>query len=162
MNLRKYLESLNNNYFLLVFLTSSVVIMAFYYIQYVLGFEPCKLCNWQRMIYFILSPLALIIIFLKRYERQVIICFSFLLLISIIISTYHLLIEYGLVENIINCADLNNNIGNIDDLRKNLMGKINVPCEIVQFKFIFPLSAWNLLLSLLLLSVSFYSFLKRK
>ena len=58
-------------------------------------------------------------------------------------------IEYGYFENFLNCVSQDNNYNSVGELKSLIVGKINVPCEVNNFKFILSLSGWNFVVSLM-------------
>jgi len=82
-----------NSVLLLVLIVSIIALISAYFIQYVLGHQPCNLCLIERVPY----GLAIIIIFLtykfKQLEKKLIIILILLFLFSSILSIYHFGIE---------------------------------------------------------------------
>ena len=59
-----------NNIFLIVILAIiSLTIISALIIQYCLGHEPCKLCLYERIPYFLSVLLIIKILFIKKYEK---------------------------------------------------------------------------------------------
>ena len=134
----------------LIFIISVVALSSAFFIQYVLGHQPCNLCRLERIPY-----LLAIIIIILNYKFVHIEKLSILLLILIfvaatILSLYHLGIEQGFVKESLVC-DLKNssNLLSKEDILKQLQEK-KVSCKDVTFKiFGLSLTSYNIIISLL-------------
>ena len=135
----------------LIFLISIVALASAFFIEYVLGHQPCNLCILERIPYL----LAIIIIVLNykfvHLEKYFILLLILIFLAAIILSLYHLGIEQGLIKESLVC-DLNNksNLLSKEDILKQLQQK-SVSCQDVTFKiFGLSLTSYNVLISLLI------------
>ena len=134
----------------LIFIVSVVALASAFFIEYVLGHQPCNLCILERIPY-----LLAIIIIILNYKFVHIEKLSILLLILIfvaatILSLYHLGIEQGFVKESLVC-DLKNssNLLSKEDILKQLQEK-KVSCKDVTFKiFGLSLTSYNIIISLL-------------
>jgi len=134
----------------LIFIISVVALASAFFIEYVLGHQPCNLCILERIPY-----LLAIIIIILNYKFVHIEKLSILLLILIfvsatILSLYHLGIEQGFIEESLVC-DLKNssNLLSKEDILKQLQEK-NISCKDVTFKiFGLSLTSYNIIISLL-------------
>ena len=134
----------------LIFIISVVALASAFFIEYVLGHQPCNLCILERIPY-----LLAIIIIVLNYKFVHIEKLSILLLILIfvaatILSLYHLGIEQGFIKESLVC-DLKNssNLLSKEDILKQLQEK-NVSCKDVTFKiFGLSLTSYNIIISLL-------------
>ena len=152
-----YFFKKNFLYFLLILCL--LVLFVAYYIEYILGHQPCKLCLIERIPYIITILAILFVLKFKDYEKKVYILISILFLISIIISLYHLGIELNIFEETIFCSvDNQGKILSKEELL-NLLNKPAISCKNVTFKlFGLSLTSYNILLSLIILlnSIKFY------
>jgi len=137
-----------NNILLLVLFVSIVALLSAYFIQYVLGHQPCNLCLIERIPY----ALSIIIIFLiykfKQFEKKLIIILILLFLFSLIVSIYHFGIEQGFIQESLVC-DLQNGskILSKEELLAELQKK-TVSCKDVTFKlFGLSLTTFNIFIS---------------
>ena len=134
----------------LIFLISILALISAFYIEYVLGHQPCNLCILERIPYF----LAIIIILLNykfnHFEKYFLLTLSIVFLTATILSLYHLGIELGLIEESLVCDVKNSsNLLSKDEILKQLKEK-NVNCKDVTFKiFGLSLTSYNILISLL-------------
>ena len=134
----------------LIFIISVVALASAFFIEHVLGHQPCNLCILERIPY-----LLAIIIIILNYKFVHIEKLSILLLILIfvsatILSLYHLGIEQGFIEESLVC-DLKNssNLLSKEDILKQLQEK-NISCKDVTFKiFGLSLTSYNIMISLL-------------
>ena len=135
----------------LILLISVVALSSAFFIEYVLGHQPCNLCILERIPYL----LAIIIILLNykfiHLEKYFILALTLIFIVATILSLYHLGIEQGFIKESLVC-DLNNgsNLMSKEDILKQLQQK-NVSCQDVTFKiFGLSLTTYNILISLLI------------
>ena len=135
----------------LIFLISILALASAFFIEYVLGHQPCNLCILERIPYL----LAIIIIVLNynfiNLEKFFILLLILIFLAGIVLSLYHLGIEQGFIEESLVC-DLKNgsNLLSKEDILKQLQEK-NVNCKDVTFKILgLSLTSYNILISLLI------------
>merc|ERR1711880_8763 len=87
----------------LIFLISIIALASAFFIEYVLGHQPCNLCMLERIPYL----LALIIILLNykfiNLEKYFILSLILIFLAVTILSLYHLGIEQGFIEESLVC-----------------------------------------------------------
>ena len=118
----------------LIFLISIIALSSAFFIEYVLGHQPCNLCILERIPY-----LMAIIIILLNYkfnylEKYFIFFLTLIFLAATILSLYHLGIEQGLIEESLVC-DLKkgSDLLSKEDILKQLQEK-NISCKDVTFK----------------------------
>ncbi len=145
---------LNNNRFILnSILAFSILSLAIaYFIQYILGHEPCNLCLIERIPY--LSSLILIplIFIINKFERVIggIVLLFFVL--GSVVSFYHVGVEQGFFNESFVC-DLGSSNGDMskEDLLKQLKNKTPISCKDVTFRFFgLSLATINTVISILL------------
>ena len=135
----------------LVFMFSIVALSSAFFIEHVLGHQPCNLCILERIPYL----LAIIIILLNykfiHLEKYFLLALTLIFLVATALSLYHLCIEQGFIKESLVC-DLNNgsNLLSKEDILKQLEQK-NVSCQDVTFKiFGLSLTTYNILISLVI------------
>ena len=135
----------------LIFIISIIALASAFFIEYILGYQPCNLCMLERIPYL----LAIIIITLNykfiHIEKYFILLLILIFLAATILSLYHLGIEQGFIEESLVC-DLKNgsNLLSKEDILKQLQEK-NVNCKDVTFKILgLSLTTYNILISLLI------------
>ena len=135
----------------LIFLISIIALASAFFIEYILGYQPCNLCILERIPYL----LALIIIVLNykfiSLEKYFILSLILIFLAATILSLYHLGIEQGFIEESLVC-DLQNgsNLISKEDILRQLQEK-NVSCKDVTFKILgLSLTSYNIIISILI------------
>ena len=139
------------NFFKITFLVSLFALISAYFIEYVLGHQPCNLCLIERIPY--MGALIIIIINYKfnHLEKYLILLLIFVFLAGTLISLYHLGIEQGFIKESLLC-DLKNSskILTKEEILQQLQEKI-ISCKDVTFKiFGFSLTTLNIIISLLI------------
>ena len=139
-------------YLKIIFLISLISIISAYFIEYILGHQPCNLCLIERIPY----GLALILIIynnaFSKNEYFVILLLILIFIFSLIISFYHLGIEQGFFKESAVCGLKNaSEIISKEELLEQLQSKA-ISCKDVTFRiFGFSLTAINIIISLLIL-----------
>ena len=135
----------------LILLISIIALISAFFIEYILGHQPCNLCILERIPYF----LAIIVILLNykfiEFEKFFILFLTIIFLFGTILSLYHLGIEQGLIQESLVC-DLKSgsNLLSKEEILKQLQEK-SVSCKDVTFKiFGLSLTSYNILISLLI------------
>ena len=135
----------------LIFLISIIALSSAFFIEYVLGHQPCNLCILERIPYL----LALIIIVLNykfiNLEKYFILSLILIFLAATILSLYHLGIEQGFIEESLVC-DLKNGseATSKEEILKQLQEQ-KVSCKDVTFKiFGLSLTTYNIVISILI------------
>ena len=135
----------------LILLISIIALISAFFIEYILGHQPCNLCILERIPYF----LAIIVILLNykfiEFEKFFILLLTIIFLVSAALSLYHLGIEQGLIHESLVC-DLKSgsNLLSKEEILKQLQEK-SVSCKDVTFKmFGLSLTSYNILISILI------------
>ena len=123
------------------------------YIEYILGYEACKLCLYQR-IPFLVAIFVSFIGYNYSKNDKILILIIIIFSISFFISGYHYGIENNIFDEFSGCVNNSLNITNKAELLKSLNN--NIPsCKDVNFKlFGISLAGINFLLSLLIVIYS--------
>ena len=151
------------SYFIAILFVNILVILSALFIEFFLKVKPCILCIYQRYPYYIITFLSLIY-FLKKDLKIILILLIILTsLASITLSTYHVGIETGLIEETTSCkTSLNNNLSK-DAILKQLESNLASSCKEVNFKlFGFSLASINIILSLILTTIYYKIYLWMK
>ena len=154
------------SYLKLIFLVSLVSIVSAYFIEYILGHQPCNLCLIERIPYVLSIILIILNYLLEKNEKFIILLLIIIFAFSLIISIYHFGIEQGFFEESAVCGIKNSaEIISKDELLKQLQEK-NISCKDVTFRiFGLSLTSINILISFLLtilLTKIFISYEKNK
>ena len=125
--------------------------MSAFFIEYILGHQPCNLCVLERIPYFLAIIIVLLNFKLIQYERLFILLLTIIFLVGTILSLYHLGIEQGYIQESLVC-DLKNgsNLLSKEEILKQLQEK-SVSCKDVTFKiFGLSLTSYNIIISLII------------
>jgi disulfide bond formation protein DsbB len=137
-------------YLNIVLVVSLISIISAYFIEYVLGHQPCNLCLIERIPY-ILSIILIILNYLTKNQLFIILLLILVFSFSLILSMYHFGIEQGFFDESAVCG-LNNTseIISKEELLKQLQVK-SISCKDVTFRiFGFSLTTFNIILSLII------------
>ena len=134
----------------LIFL-SFIALSFAYFVEFVLGHEPCNLCKIERIPYIGSIILISFLIFTNKWEKIILSIILLLFIFGLVTSIYHVGIEQGIISESLLCElGLNTNIQNSDDLLKNLE-KTPISCKDVTFRiFGLSLATFNAFLSIVI------------
>ena len=136
-------------FYLTIFIISLISLLSALYIEFFLGYAPCKLCIYQRIPYLI----AIFLTFMgMSYFKNLIWLYALLIVFfsSFLLSGYHFGIEQGIFSEFSGCTGNSLNTIDKNELLKLLSSEVN-SCKNVEFKiFGLSLAAINLLLSFLI------------
>ena len=118
------------------FLVSIIALVSAFFIEYILGHQPCNLCVLERIPYFLTIIIVLLIYKFIQFERFFILLLAIIFLAGTILSLYHLGIEQGFIQESLVC-DLKNgsNLLSKEEILKQLQEK-SVSCKDVTFKML--------------------------
>ena len=139
------------NLFTVIFLISFIALVSAYFIEYILGHQPCNLCLYERIPYFLAILIVLINYKYNKLEKYIMLSLAIIFLIATILSLYHLGIEQGFIQESLLCdLEKGANILDKDEILKQLQQK-NISCKDVTFKiFGLSLTSYNIIISILL------------
>ena len=139
------------NLFTVIFLISFIALVSAYFIEYILGHQPCNLCLYERIPYFLAILIVLINYKYNKLEKYLILSLAIIFLIATILSLYHLGIEQGFIKESLLCdLQKGSNIVDKDEILKQLQQK-SISCKDVTFKiFGLSLTSYNIIISILL------------
>ena len=141
-------------YLKIIFLISFIAIISAYYIEYILGYQPCNLCLIERIPY-ALGLLILIINFkFKNNEKFLVLLLILTFFFSLLISVYHFGIEEDFFHESSICDVKNSNsILSKQELLLELQKK-RVSCKDVTFRiFGLSLTSINIIINIMFLSL---------
>ena len=145
------LKQTNNILLSFVLAIISLTIILALIIQYWLGYEPCKLCLYQRIPYFLAILLIIKIFFFKKYEKITLLILTLIFVGSAALAFYHFGIEQGFFSESLACTapDLSKTLSKeqlLEQLKQN-----NISCKDVSFRILgLSLAAINTIFSLVL------------
>ncbi len=150
----------NKTIFNLILLFSIFALFAAYFVQYILGHQPCNLCLIERIPYILAIIITTLSFVFKRYEKIYLILFSLIFVSATLISFYHFGIEQGFIKESLVCdLSAQSNSLTTEDLLKELKEK-TISCKDVTFKIMgLSLATINTIMSLILSSIIIKLFL---
>ena len=139
------------NLFIAIFLISLIALISAYFIEYILGHQPCSLCLYERIPFFLAILIILINYKYDKLEKFLILLLSMIFFTATILSSYHFGIEQGFIQESLLCnLEKGANIVDKDEILKQLQQK-SISCKDVTFKiFGLSLTSYNMIISLLL------------
>jgi disulfide bond formation protein DsbB len=139
---------------ILILLFSIFSLVTAYFIQYVLGHQPCNLCLIERIPYIISIVIISICLFFKRFEKIFLKILILIFFSAALISLYHFGIEQGFVQESLLC-DLDGKSGDLSkEALLNELKEMPVSCKNVTFKiFGSSLATFNIFISLILSAI---------
>ena len=138
-------------YLKIIFLISLISIISAYFIEYILGYQPCNLCLIERIPYGLSLILIILNYFFNQNKQFVILLLILVFAFSLLVSFYHFGIEQGFFEESTVCGikDANNVISK-EKLLKQLQLK-TISCKDVTFRiFGLSLTTFNIVISLVI------------
>ena len=144
----------------LILLFSIFALLTAYFIQYVLGHQPCNLCLIERIPYILTIIIITLILIFKKFEKFFLLLLTLIFVAATLISFYHFGIEQGFIKESLVC-DLGAQTNNFtkEDLLKELKTK-TISCKDVTFKIIgLSLASINIIISLILSVITLKLFL---
>ena len=148
-----------DTYLKIIFLISFISIIAAYFIEYVLGYQPCNLCLIERIPYGLSIILIIFNYFFNRNKQFIILLLTLVFAFSLLISFYHFGIEQSFFEESTVCGikDTNNVISK-EDILKQLQLK-TISCKDVTFRILgLSLTTFNIIISLVIFILSIKMF----
>ena len=144
-------KQLNNVLLIFILAIISLTIITALIIQYWLGHEPCKLCIYERIPYFLSILLLIKILLFKKNEKITLLILSLVFVSSSALAFYHFGIEQGFFNESLVCKaeDLSKILSKeqlLEQLKQN-----SVSCKDVSFRILgLSLAAINTIFSLFL------------
>ena len=138
------------HYLKIILLFRFVALISAYFIEYVLGHQPCNLCLIERIPYGISAILIITILVLKKNQKFLVLLLILTFIFSLAISFYHYGIEQGFFQESSLCGvrDFNENITKEDLLRQ--LNEKTVSCKDVTFRILgLSLTSINIVISLI-------------
>ena len=130
------LKQSNNIFIIIIFAVISLTSISALIIQYWLGHEPCKLCLYERVPYFLSILLLIKILLFKKNEKITLLILSLVFVGSSALAFYHFGIEQGFFSESLLCKaeDLSKILSKeqlLEQLKQN-----SVSCKDVSFRIL--------------------------
>ncbi len=147
MDLKNYNLTLKS---ILIFCFTALTIA--YFVQYVLGHQPCNLCLIERYPYWGVMVLILFILIFKKFEKFILFLILLSFIFGSIVSFYHVGIEQGFFNESLVCnLKFSEESLSKEDLMKQLRNTSFISCKDVTFRFLgLSLATINTVISLVL------------
>ena len=153
---------LKNEFYLKIILIISFTALIFaYFVEHILGHQPCNLCIIERIPYGISIILIAMIFIIKKNQKFLTLLLILTFVFSFTISVYHYGIEQGFFQESTACYARNftENIAKEDLLRE--LSKKTISCKDVTFRILgFSLTSINIVISLLFIITFIKIFIK--
>ena len=147
-------KQINKKFLFVILIFIFLVLISAFIIEHKLGHQPCRLCIYERIPYFVSAFLIIKIIFIKGYEKTTLLLLSLVFIISSTLAFYHFGIEQGFFKETLACTTENfsqtlSKEEIMEQLKQNTIG-----CKNVTFKiFGFSLAAINTIFSIFLSAI---------
>ena len=136
------------------FVLNSLILISFfslsfaYFVEFILGHEPCNLCKIERIPYIGTLILSSLLLFIKKWGRIILFLIFILFVFGTVVSVYHVGIEQGIFSESLLCElGGSNKVQNTDELLKTLENT-PISCKEVTFTiFGLSLATFNAVLS---------------
>ena len=144
--------SKQSNNVLLIFILAiiSLTIISALIIQYWLGHQPCKLCIYERIPYFLSILLLIKILLFKKYEKITLFILFLIFTAGAVLAFYHFGIEQGFFSESFVCKAGDTGTLSKEQLLEQL-NKNSISCKDVSFRVLgLSLATINTILSIIL------------
>ena len=143
----------------LVALGGSAALATAWYFQYVLGYQPCALCLWQRWPYYLGIPLAAFAALTGR--RDVLHLVALLFAGNALLGLYHAGVEWKFWPGPTSCSGGAAAVGS-GNLLQDLRHIRIVPCDAAAWRFLgLSFAGWNMVICAGLAALAAYGLRKR-
>ncbi len=135
-------------YFKLILIISVTSIVSAYFIEHILGHQPCNLCLIERIPYGLSIILIIMYFKFRKIEKYLILLLILIFIFSFLISIYHFGIEQSFFQESALCR-----VNNMSDIitKEELLAQLNekrVSCKDVTFRvFGLSLTSINIIIS---------------
>ena len=137
-------------YLKIIFLFSFIALISAFFIEYILGHQPCNLCLIERIPYGLSIMIIMAIFLIRKNQKFLVMLLILTFIFSFAISFYHFGIEQSFFQESSVCGAKNSTeIVTKEDLLKQLSEK-TISCKDVTFRiFGLSLTSINIVISLL-------------
>ena len=145
------IKQINKKFLVSILVFTFLVLVSAFIIEHQLGYEPCKLCLYERIPYFLSMLLIIKMFFIKKYEKVTLLILFVVFMSSAALAFYHFGIEQGFFSESLVCTtgDLSKTLSKeelLQQLKQNSIG-----CKNVSFRILgLSLAAINIIFSLVL------------
>ena len=150
----KMTEQINKKILFILLIFVSLALVSAFVIEYKLGHQPCRLCLYERIPYFLSVVLILKIFFIKGYEKITFLILALIFVFGSLLAFYHFGIEQGFFKESLACTvkSLSETMSKeeiLEQLKQSTIG-----CKDVNFRiFGFSLASINTIFSIFLSAI---------
>ena len=147
----KMTKQINKKFLFSILVFTFLILVSAFIIEHQLDHEPCKLCLYERIPYFLSMLLIIKMIFIIKYERVTLLILFLVFISSAALAFYHFGIEQGFFNESLACVtgDLSKALSKeelLEQLKQN-----SISCKDVSFRILgLSLAAINSIFSLVL------------
>ena len=135
----------------LILIFSILAILFAYFIQYVLGHEPCNLCLIERLPYIFSIIIISICLLTQKFEKIILMFLSLTYFTAALLSFYRFGSEQGFIEESLGCGLSNPSNELSKEALLNQLKEMTISCKDVTFKiFGVSLATFNIFISMIL------------
>jgi len=144
-------KQLNKKFLFTLLIFIFFILVSAFIIEHRLGHQPCKLCLYERIPYFLSILLIAEIFFIKSFEKITLLILFIIFIFSSVLAFYHFGIEQGFFKESLACTTRNlsealSKEEILEQLKQNTIG-----CKNVGFKIYgYSLAAINTIFSIFL------------
>ena len=140
-----------NKYLIFILSFIFIALVSVYFIQYSLGYQPCKLCIYERIPYFISIFLLTVILLNPKYQKITLLILFIVFLCGVFLSFYHFGIEQGFFIESFFCESKSLSKSLSKEQLLEQLKQTNVSCKDVSFTILgLSLATINMVLSFIL------------
>jgi disulfide bond formation protein DsbB len=135
--------------------------------QYIGGLEPCKLCHWQRIPYYVGIPLILLALLSangpQALRKLMIACVCLIFVAGIGLGMYHVGVEQGWWPGPVSCSSSATLAGDLDQQIEALFNKQRVDCrDPAWVLFGISMAGYNAIMSLVMAGLALVALVQSK
>jgi len=137
-------------YLKIIFLFSFIALISAFFIEYVLGHQPCNLCLIERIPYGLSIMIIMAFFLIKKNQKFLVLLLILTFIFSLAISFYHYGIEQNFFKESSLCGVKNLNENITKEVLLDQLSKKTISCRDVTFRiFGLSLTSINIVISLL-------------
>ena len=145
-------KQINKKFLFTILIFIFFILISAFIIEYMLGHQPCKLCLYERIPYFLSILLIVKIFFIRGYEKITLLILSLIFITSSVLAFYHFGIEQGFFKESLACTteSLSENLSKkelLQELKKNTISCKNVSFRILGLSLATISTIFSLILS---------------
>ena len=147
-------EQISKKILFIILIFISFILVSAFIIEYAFNHQPCKLCLYERIPYFLSILLIIKILFIRNYEKITLLILSLVFVLSSVLAFYHFGIEQGFFSESLACTsgDLSKTLSKEELLQQLKLNSIS--CKDVSFRILgLSLAAINTIFSLILSAI---------